>query len=382
MNWLYEEFWDIKILNWLLFLLFAACGLLLKRYISYFFTKVLYRIVSRLFSEYSAQQFKELLTRPVSGFLATSFFFMAILQLLPKLDTVVIIPAFKKSLTKPAEMTNAVSLFDTLQHILYIGFVFYGFLLLNKIIEYILNLRYQKAFGENDKGAQQVVPLVKDIVWVAIWALAIIVGLAVIFHFDITTVFAGLGIGGIAIAFAAKESLENLIASFMVLVDKPFTIGDWIKIGNTEGVIEKIGFRSSKLRTFDKSIIIIPNRKLIDSEVENFSLRGIRRSMLVVGGIYGVSRENLELAMKEIREGLEKIEGVNENVKMWFDGFGDSQLDLKILYFVDVNEEIDFFNVKHLANFIIYETMYKYCQGFAFPTQTEYIGDEINEVVK
>lgn len=370
-----DKFWGITIENWIFFGVFLSIGLLLRKYISLLFTKVLFRLISKYFSDYSGAQFKELLAKPVSGLIGNIFFFMALTRLLPKIDRVTIIPSLKRVVTESAtngKVVPAVSLFDLLQHMIYIGFVYYGFLLVIKIIEYVLNLRYHKAVELDEKGVQQVIPLMKDISKVILSLLAIIIGMGIVFQINVTAMIAGLGVGGIAIAFAAKESLENLIASFMVLVDKPFTIGDWIKVGDVEGVIEKVGFRSSRLRTFDKSVIIIPNRKLIDSNVENYSLRGIRRVSMTVGGIYGITQKSIDAVRAAIKDELENIEGINSGVRMWMDGFGDSQINFNIIFYVTVAEDLDFWNIKHKANSKIYELMNQYCDGFAFPSLTTY----------
>lgn len=166
----------------------------------------------------------------------------------------------------------------------------------------------------------------------------------------------------------------------MVLVDKPFTIGDWIKVGNTEGIIEKVGFRSSRLRTFDRTIIIIPNRRLIDSEVENYSQRGIRRVKQTVGAIYGYSKAELTVAMQAMKTEISKVPGVHDTVTINLDSFGDSQLNIIIVYFIEVKPDIDFAKVKEDVNFIIYEVMYKHCGGFAYPTTTQLVSEEINHV--
>lgn len=381
---LQDRLWDISILNWIMAGVFVFVGLLLRRFVSVLCTRVLYSLIKSKFGDYSGTQFKELLTKPISGLIGNFFFFLALTRLLPKVNEVIIIPAMKKAAGADASVNinAAISLFDILKHILFLGFIYYGFMLIARSIEYILNLRYHKAIQEKERNVQQILPLMKDIIKVIVWVLGFIVALGVVLHINVAALVAGLGVGGIAIAFAAKESLENLIASFMVLVDKPFTIGDWIKVDGVEGTIEKVGFRSSRIRTFDKSVIVVPNRKLIDSNVENYSLRGYRRVTQVIGGIYGISRSNIEKAIAEIKTKLLTLDGINKDlgVNMWLDGFGDSQLNLNLHYYVVVSPKINFTEVKHQANFIIYEAMYRHCQGFAFPTQTEIHSDPINEV--
>lgn len=383
-SFLYDKFWGISIQNWTLFFAFIIIGLLLKRSISLLFTKILFNLIRKKFGDYSGSKFKDLLTKPISGLIANIFYFLAITRLLPKIDELIIIPSLKKSFTKAnvVERTNPITLFDLLQHLLYFAILYYGFLLVVRMVEYIFNLKYKKAVSAGDKEPQQVLPLLRDILKVMVWILGFMTIMGIVFHINVAALVAGLGIGGIAIAFAAKESLENLIASFMVLFDRSFAIGDWVKVGDVEGIIERVGVRSSRLRTFDKTLIIIPNRKLMDSNVENYSKRGVRRVKTVIGGIYGISRENFEKAIEQIKTNIATINGVNheQGINMWLNEFGGSQLDLILVYFVDVNEQVDFFKVKHEVNFIIYQTMYQFCEGFAFPTQTSIHSDGTNQV--
>lgn len=383
-SFLADKFLGITFSNWLLFFIFVFIGLLLKKYVSLLFTKYLFSLIRKKFGDYSGTQFKDLLTQPISGLIANFFFFLAITRLLPTIDKVVLIPSFKRKLTSenPNVVTEPVTLFDILQHALYLAFIYFSFLLIVRIIEYVFNLKYKKAHSNQEKEVEQVLPLLKDIIRTVVWILGFLVALGVVFHINVAALVAGLGIGGIAIAFAAKESLENLIASFMVLVDKSFTIGDWIKVGDVEGIIEKVGIRSSRLRTFDKSLIVIPNRRLMDSNVENYSKRGIRRVKVDIAGIYGISKENFDLATEEIKSKVELISGITEGqpIKMWLNNFGDSQLDFVLVYYVDVNDSVDFFSIKNQVNFIIYEAMYRYCEGFAFETMTVINSEDINQV--
>ena len=90
-----------------------------------------------------------------------------------------------------------------------------------------------------------------------------------IFNIDVTALAAGVGIGGIAIAMASKESLENLLGSFTIFFDKPFLVGDLVTTGNITGTVEKVGFRSTRIRTFDKSIVTVPNKNMISAELDN-----------------------------------------------------------------------------------------------------------------
>ncbi|MHC4429993.1 MAG: mechanosensitive ion channel family protein, partial [Planctomycetota bacterium] len=119
---------------------------------------------------------------------------------------------------------------------------------------------------------------------------------------DITSLLAGLGIGGIAFALAAKDTVENLFGSFTVLIDRPFQIGDWVVIGEQEGTVEEIGFRSTRLRTFYNSRITIPNSTLVNSHVDNLGARRYRRVKCMIGIQYDTPPEKIEAFCEGIRE--------------------------------------------------------------------------------
>lgn len=382
-EYLSKTFWDITYLNWILFGSLIFLALLFKRIISIQLARLIIFLTKKWGSEYSANLLKRLLFQPIRGLVTSILCFIATTRLLPKIDEIIVFNGLNRASTLEEEihLSNVkLSLFDICYTIYLIFFIYFSFLLLIRVIELIIKIRLKNAIEVGNKERQQVLPLLRDILRVIVWIIGIVVFLGVIFKVNVTALFAGLGIGGIALAFAAKESIENLIASFMVLVDKPFTIGDWIKVDGTEGIIEKVGFRSSRLRTFDKSLIIIPNRKLIDSKVENLSERGIRRVRQVVGSVYGVSQDSIHAFISDFLESIKKIHGVMENATVTLDAFGDSQLDFVIVYFVQVDVEVNFSNVKQEVNLLIYEKMYKHLGGFAFPTQVQINGEDLNQV--
>lgn len=376
-------FWDITYLNWGLFILFIVLSLLFKRLITNQLARLVIKLTRKWSSQYSADLFKRLMIQPIKGIVTCMLLFVAMTRLLPKIDEIIVFKGLKRA-AKDANETSlnisALSLFDVLYTLYLIFIIYYLFLLMSRLMEMIIKIRIKNAVLQKDRSRQQILPLMKDILKVVIWVFGFVILLGVVFDVNVAALFAGLGIGGVAIAFAAKESLENLIASFMVLVDKPFTIGDWIKIDGTEGVIEKVGFRSSRLRTFDKSLIIIPNRKLIDTKLENFSERGTRRVVQTVGCTYGVSEARITEFIENTKKEIETIDGVLPGVSVSLDAFAESQMNLGIVYFVKVDANIDFGEVKEKVNFRVYENMYKYLGGFAYPTSIQLNQSPINEV--
>lgn len=366
---------------YLRFAVILILALLLKRYISSIFTRLFFTIFKKFSAAYYGQQFKDLVLRPIEGVMVTVFFYIAFYQLSISLDKVVLFKRLKPTKQAGQEVASTlVTVMDVIDHLFFLFLLFYFVLLISRVLDFVFLVMVHKAKDANDRERQQILPLLKDVLKVVVWAFGILSVLGAVFHVNVAALIAGLGVGGIAIAFAAKESLENLLASFMVMIDKPFTIGDWIKINGVEGNIEKVGFRSTRIRSFDKSIISIPNRQLIDNNLENFSERGMRRVLFSVGAVYGLSRATLETTMKEIRNIVLKTEGTTGSPIVQLESFGASSLNIQIIYFISVSTDVDFGKVREQVYLGVYETMYKHAKGFAYPTQLEISGQDINEV--
>lgn len=381
-DFLHEIYWGNSVAVYLRFVIILILALLLKRYISSIFTRLFFTVFKKFSAAYYGQQFKELLIRPVEGLLVSIFFYIAFYQLSSSLDKVTLfkrIKPVKEAVSKEIAETFF-TVMDLVDRLFFLFLLFYFVLLISRVLDFIFLVMINKAKENDDRERQQLLPLLKDVLKVIVWSFGILSVLGAVFHVNVAALVAGLGVGGIAIAFAAKESLENLLASFMVMIDKPFTIGDWIKINGVEGNIEKVGFRSTRIRSFDKSVISIPNRQLIDSNLENFSERGMRRVLFTVGAIYGLSRATLETTMSEIRNLILKTDGTTGIPTVNLESFGSSSVNIQVLYFITVNADVDFGKVKEQVYFGVYEIMYQHAKGFAFPTQVGIQGEDVNEV--
>jgi MscS family membrane protein len=380
-DFLQEVYLGNSVAVYLRFVVILILALLLKRYISSIFTRLFFTVFKKFSTAFYGQQFKELLIRPVEGLIVSIFFYIAFYQLSFSLDKITLFSRLKPVKEAGKEVADTLfTVMDLVDRLFFLFLLFYFVLLISRILDFIFLVMINKAKEKDDRERQQLMPLLKDVLKVVVWSFGILSVLGAVFHVNVAALVAGLGVGGIAIAFAAKESLENLLASFMVMIDKPFTIGDWIKINGVEGNIEKVGFRSTRIRSFDKSVISIPNRQLIDSNLENFSERGMRRVLFTVGAIYGLSRETLEKTMSEIRNVILKTDGTTGVPIVHLESFGNSSVNIQVVYFISVNADVDFGKVKEQVYFGVYETMYQYAKGFAFPTQVGINGSDINEV--
>ena len=184
----------------------------------------------------------------------------------------------------------------------------------------------------------------------------------------------GLGLGGLAFALAAKEAAGNIIAGISIIVDKPFTIGDWVNNDVFEGSIENISFRTTKIRTIDEALIIVPNSKLTNEPVTNFSRRGKRRVSFSLELNYITSRQKLESCVLRIRSMLENHPQVNkEGILVRFDKFSAASLDILICYFADTADFDEYFRVKENINFEIVDILQQEEISMAFPRTGVYV---------
>jgi MscS family membrane protein len=146
------------------------------------------------------------------------------------------------------------------------------------LIDFIALILEQKALTTKDKSDDQIIVFFRDFLKVIFTIFGILLLIKVVFNQDVGSILTGLSIVGAAMALAAKESLENLIASFIIFADKPFFTGDTLKVNNVAGMVEHIGLRSTRIRTVDKTLVTVPNKQMVDSVVDNLSMRSQRRA--------------------------------------------------------------------------------------------------------
>jgi MscS family membrane protein len=191
--------------------------------------------------------------------------------------------------------------------------------------------------------------------------------LGLVFKINVLTLIAGLGIGGIAVALAAKDSLENLFGSFTIFIDKPFVVGDLVKIDGIEGNIEKVGFRSTQIRSVNMSIITLPNKKMIDGALENLTLRNFRRIKFSIGLNYETPAPTLKKVVEEINDLLKTNTNYNEDSIAIFEEFGEFSMNIMVVYFLEMMEYNEYLQRKEKINFAIAEIVYKNGASFIHP---------------
>ncbi|MHB1025300.1 MAG: mechanosensitive ion channel family protein [Desulfobacteria bacterium] len=230
---------------------------------------------------------------------------------------------------------------------------------------------YIRKRGEDatsDRALRGVVSLVKALVWIT-GALFLLDNLG----FKISTVIAGLGIGGIALALAAQSILGDLFGYFIILFDRPFKIGDFVVVGDYMGVIERFGIKTTRIASINGEQIVVSNKDLTDSRVRNYRRMAKRRVMFRVGVTYQTPVERLREIPGIVAGIFREIEGATLD-RVHFFSYGDFSLIHEIVYYVDGNDYTKYMDLQQTANLRIYEEFGKRGIAFAYPTQTLYLG--------
>jgi len=198
---------------------------------------------------------------------------------------------------------------------------------------------------------------------------------------NVTALVASLGIGGLAFALAAKDTAANLFGSFSLLADKSIRIGEWIKVAGVEGTVEEIGMRTTKIRSFGKSLITVPNQSIANNPIENFSRRGIRRIKINIGLTYTTNASQLQEIVQEIKYMLHNHEGIanKETLLVNFNAFEKSSLNIFIYTFTSTSNWAKYMYIREEIHFEIIKIVENNGASFAFPSQTIYVESQNNE---
>ncbi len=215
----------------------------------------------------------------------------------------------------------------------------------------------------------QLLPIVRKAAKIGIWIVGIIVALNNA-GYDVAALLAGLGVGGLALAIAAQDTVANIFGGATIFADRPFVIGDRVKVGGYDGVMREIGIRSSRLETRDGAIVTMPNSKFTSSAVENVSQGIGRRIVNTLGLTYDTTPEKMEKAIEILREIADNNEGVDEDVKISFSSWGDFAMGIRFAFFV--KPDAHFRNTENAVNLEILRRFTAEGLEFAYPTQTLY----------
>lgn len=361
-SWLQNVYWGNRIIDYGYFVGLIALAYLLRFVVASLIAAVVLRIV-RLLSSNNLTITALLLhlRKPFEALVLFGILYIALLQL-----------------KMPPEFGN-----EAAHKILEIGraifkFVLVGLLLWLTIRAIRLTAEYYKNLEIRNGGAElpdlQLVQLTATLAKAFVSLFVILLYLNWGLGLNVGSILTGFGIGGIAIALAAKETIENLLGSLTIFLDKPFKIGDYVKVGDFEGVIEYVGIRSTRVRTIDGTLLSVPNKKVVDSSVENFQLRTHRFIQQGIGIKYETPLDTLQLAISEINEFLADNPSIKPEIAVRLFDFEESCLKIKVVYTVIENNGsfFSYLKVREEINLRIFEILTKHNISFAYPTRTIY----------
>jgi MscS family membrane protein len=189
--------------------------------------------------------------------------------------------------------------------------------------------------------------------------------------FPTYSVLAGLGVGGLAVALAARDSLANLLGSMLIMIEKPFRVGHVVRVSGSEGTVEDVGFRSTRIRTPDNSLISIPNNTVVNATVENLSLRKMRRQRFLIQVTYGTSREKLEQLIAGIKQLIIDHPLTSKTrFDVRFNDFGESSLNILVFFHLETTEYSGELEAREQILLKIMDLAAELDIDFAFPTRT------------
>jgi MscS family membrane protein len=350
-----KMFYGNTVLDWVV----AFSGVLL----SILLAKVVYRIVKRLASRFTKKTktrvddlLFDVLEEPLSLALAIygASFSLNSLNLIGRLDSFI-------------------------NNTIYFAFVLTAGWFVDRLVQCLFKevIAPFVAKTENDVD-DQLLPMARRGTRAIVWAVAIIVGINNA-GYDVGALLAGLGIGGLAFALAAQDTVQNLFGGVTIFLDKPFKLNDRVKLGDLDGIIEEIGPRSTRIRTLAGRMVTIPNSKFTDQPVENISSEEARKVSLQIGLTYDMTHEQVKEAMDLLNQIALDQEGVKDESVSYFEGFGDFSLNIGLIYYIEKGADI--FGVMTATNLNVLKKFSENGLEMAFPTQTlHHIGQKSQDL--
>ncbi len=245
----------------------------------------------------------------------------------------------------------------------------FGGMLLTRVVIYFINLYWQKkkSGSDNKLAIRWINGLVKFLIWCAVIILFLQNA-----GIKIDALLAGLGIGGLAIAFAAQVILQDVFCFFTILFDRPFEIGDFIVADEYMGTVEHIGVKTTRLRALSGEQLVMSNADLTGSRIKNYKTMAQRRVLFTLGVAYNTRAETLSAIPGIIKEIIDGIEGASFSRTHFF-SYGEASLNFEIAYYVLSSDYDKYMDINQQVNLKIKETFDKRGIEFAFPTQILYV---------
>ncbi|HVF97494.1 MAG TPA: mechanosensitive ion channel domain-containing protein [Flavisolibacter sp.] len=318
--------------------------LILNRIISKYLAVLICRLSRRWMKYYNQEKFTELIVHPLGTFLVVTVCIVAFYQLRYP-------DPLKATLYKYSLQQIILSLAIAVQILAFTW-------LLLRVVDFIASVLEIRANATPSQGDNQLIVFFRDFIKVILGVIGIIVVLNQAFSYNVSSLLTGLSIVGAAVALALRESLENLIASFVIFFDKPFTAGDFVRVQNVSGTVERIGLRSTRIRTADKSYVTVPNKQMVDSILDNVSRRSqIRGEINLMLNLQTPTQKIADL-LNEIKAYIKTIKEVESHNVL----FNDIRVQAYVVFVEFFTPPIDaalFNDIRQRINFHILTTMDK-----------------------
>jgi MscS family membrane protein len=332
--------WDIILFGGIMLISF-----ILRRFFSNSFSKIVYRFIPD--ESISIQDCVQLIRKPFELLIFWIFLYFAV-QNLHVPSTWNIVPMEKFGLLYLLKKAFESAVIFTITWVVI------------RLMKVVILVAQEKWNGADQKSKQQFIPFLNDLSMVFIITASGFVFLGRVFEVDVVALITGLGIGGLALALAARETLENLFASFTIFLDLPFVVGDNIQIGTISGDIEKIGFRSTRIRGADGNLILVPNRLLTSQSLENMSERDFRRAKYTILCELTTKPSQIESAIASIDALIQEEPLCKKKApKVIFEGFSAYSIDISVTYFVQTKDFAKFQATKQAVNLGILKVLEK-----------------------
>ena len=245
-----------------------------------------------------------------------------------------------------------------------------------RIVDVLSELLERRAARTASRFDDLLVPLVRKSLKTFIVAVGVVL-VAQNLDINVAGLVAGLGLGGLAFALAAKDTVSNLFGSLTVLLDRPFQVGDWIVVGDVEGTVEELGFRSTRIRTFYNSLVTLPNANLISAAVDNLGQRAYRRWSTTLSITYDTPPEKIDAFCEGVRELVRRHPYTRKDYfHVYFNEFGAASLNVLLYVFFHTPDWATELRERHRLGVDVVRLAHELGIEFAFPTQTLYLRQE------
>lgn len=344
--------------NWLWFLGILLIGWLFKRIFSVLVSKIAYRLIKKETENVPVSSFVDLLKRPVEFILTLLIIYMAVDEVsFPRKWR--IIPFGKMRVSDFAD-----KLLDTL-------FIIAITWIIIRLVKFFAIVSLKRAEENDSKTDEHLVPFFRDIIIALIVFCSFFLILGFVFRQDVISLITGLGIGGVALALAARATLENLFASFTLFTEQPFIVGDDIELGDIVGKIEKVGFRSTRIRHVDGSLVVVPNQMLVSQTLNNLSQRKDRRHKFFIRLKLDTPLPKIKAIVDEIQVLIDKHEFTSEHEgHARFDAIGEYSVNILIVFFAATPDYWESKTIREGLNYEISKIIEKHQAELAQPTTT------------